>query len=339
MRSPRTRPAPSPAHTTPRPPPATGPLPDPLPSRAGRDQARRPELAPGRGGLHRPLGAHCPGRYSLVGPHPANGQHRDRRREFGLGHQVRDATRLGAWAEQVDALCPAGWVAAGGPIRTLRGPMGSRHVSHPPESGGFDLGVLVNGEDGVALVARHPRGRCPSGTALPPGWSRTCTLIATPPPAFMVYAPSPRSPRSTPAPAISTSSRCRGKAALGARRRAWPRSRTTATRPARSSCAARSAGAPGLVGAAEPPVSRFATSTGVADLAILIDTLGLHRSVIVGHDWGGWLALHLAQQNPEAVAGVVAAATAGPWLRGRPMLRHAWWYTTTIPFETPLHGR
>lgn len=94
-----------------------------------------------------------------------------------------------------------------------------------------------------------------------------------------------------------------------------------------------------MVGAAEPPVTRFATSTGVADLAILIDTLGLHRSVIVGHDWGGWLALHLALQDPEAVAGVVAAATAGPWLRGRPMLRHAWWYTTTIPFETPLLGR
>lgn len=171
MRSPRTRrPTVPGAHHAQT---ASGdrPAPRPVARGAGRDQARRPELAPGRGGLHRPPGAHCPGRYSLVGPHPANGQHRDRRREFGPGHQVRDATRLGAWAEQVDAVCPAGWVAAGGPIRTLREPRGSRHVSQPPGLGGFDLGVPVNSEDGVAPVARHPRGRRPSrtGTATPVG--------------------------------------------------------------------------------------------------------------------------------------------------------------------------
>lgn len=92
-------------------------------------------------------------------------------------------------------------------------------------------------------------------------------------------------------------------------------------------------------GSSEAPRSGYTTADGVADLAALIETLGLHRPVIVGHDWGGWLALHLAVHRPEAVAGVVAAATAGPWLRVRPMLRHAWWYATTIPFETPLVGR
>jgi len=92
-------------------------------------------------------------------------------------------------------------------------------------------------------------------------------------------------------------------------------------------------------GWSDAPPHGYTTTDGVADLAALIGALNLDRPVVVGHDWGGWLALHLALQHPDAVAGVLATGTAGPWLRARPMLRHAWWYATTVPFETPLLGR
>lgn len=92
-------------------------------------------------------------------------------------------------------------------------------------------------------------------------------------------------------------------------------------------------------GWSQAPRSGYTTGDGVADLVALIHTLALDCPIVVGHDWGGWLAIHLAIGRPASVRAVVAAGTAGPWLRVRPMLRHAWWYATTVPFETPLLGR
>lgn len=92
-------------------------------------------------------------------------------------------------------------------------------------------------------------------------------------------------------------------------------------------------------GWSEAPKSGYTTRDGVADLVALIHSLGLDCPIVVGHDWGGWLAIHLAIAQPACVRAVVAAGTAGPWLRVGPMLRHAWWYATTVPFETPLLGR
>ena len=92
-------------------------------------------------------------------------------------------------------------------------------------------------------------------------------------------------------------------------------------------------------GWSDAPRSGYGTRDQVADLVALLDALGLDRVLVAGADWGGWLALSLALSHPGRVSGVVAAGTAGPWLTARPILRHAWWYLTTVPYETPLVGR
>lgn len=50
---------------------------------------------------------------------------------------------LAAWAEKVAAACPPGWLEAGGPIRTLRTPPGTRHAEHGSRFGGYDLAVIA----------------------------------------------------------------------------------------------------------------------------------------------------------------------------------------------------
>jgi pimeloyl-ACP methyl ester carboxylesterase len=48
----------------------------------------------------------------------------------------------------------------------------------------------------------------------------------------------------------------------------------------------------------------------VADLAGLLEALGLPRVHVCGHDWGGVLAFALAARRPDLIAGVVALNTA-----------------------------
>lgn len=56
---------------------------------------------------------------------------------------------LARWEQQVSAVYPPGWLEAGGPIRTLRQAMGTRHNSmHATPYGGYDLAVLEGGDAG-----------------------------------------------------------------------------------------------------------------------------------------------------------------------------------------------
>jgi hypothetical protein len=50
------------------------------------------------------------------------------------------------WLERVTAAYPAGWLEAGGPIRTWRQPLGTRHVPGYGPFGGYDAGVLAEQE-------------------------------------------------------------------------------------------------------------------------------------------------------------------------------------------------
>lgn len=92
-------------------------------------------------------------------------------------------------------------------------------------------------------------------------------------------------------------------------------------------------------GWSEAPAGGYTTAEGVSDLLAAIDALGLDAVTVVGHGWGGTLAMHLAIAHPDRVTSLVVAGTAGPWVTAASMLRHAWWYATTIPYETPLLGR
>lgn len=50
-----------------------------------------------------------------------------------------DKKLMPRWIAAVNALYPTGWLEAGGPIRTERGPMGRRHVPGRSGFGGYDL--------------------------------------------------------------------------------------------------------------------------------------------------------------------------------------------------------
>lgn len=76
------------------------------------------------------------------------------------------------------------------------------------------------------------------------------------------------------------------------------------------------------------------TPSGQADaLAGLLDTLGIDRVVVVGHSFGGSVALGLALEHPHRVAGLVLLAPAAfPWPGGRT----SWYYELAA---RPILGR
>ena len=61
----------------------------------------------------------------------------------------------------------------------------------------------------------------------------------------------------------------------------------------------------------------FSVGRHVADAVAVLDTAGVGRAVVLGHSWGGYLALQLALARPDRVAALVivdplgAGGTAG----------------------------
>jgi pimeloyl-ACP methyl ester carboxylesterase len=56
---------------------------------------------------------------------------------------------------------------------------------------------------------------------------------------------------------------------------------------------------------------------GNADAAVAeLDAQAVEQAVVVGHSWGGGVALALAQRHPERVRGLVLAASVGPQCLG-----------------------
>src|SRR4029434_11221261 len=60
--------------------------------------------------------------------------------------------------------------------------------------------------------------------------------------------------------------------------------------------------------AAEGP---FTVGLDVADAGRVLDVLGWDRAYVVGHSWGGHLALHVAAALPERLLGVLAVDPLG----------------------------
>jgi pimeloyl-ACP methyl ester carboxylesterase len=58
-------------------------------------------------------------------------------------------------------------------------------------------------------------------------------------------------------------------------------------------------------GESAAPDSGYDFATVAGDLAAFVDELGLKRPVVVGHSWGGNVALEYAATHPDAVAGIV----------------------------------
>jgi proline iminopeptidase len=49
----------------------------------------------------------------------------------------------------------------------------------------------------------------------------------------------------------------------------------------------------------------------VADAIAVLDTAGAGRAYLIGHSWGGHLAMHLAVRHPERVLGLVLVEPLG----------------------------
>ena len=58
-----------------------------------------------------------------------------------------ERNKRAAWVEKASELYPAGWLEAGGPIRTTRSRGGTRHVPSRTPFGGYDLAVVDVDED------------------------------------------------------------------------------------------------------------------------------------------------------------------------------------------------
>ncbi|MGW1912173.1 alpha/beta fold hydrolase [Streptomyces sp. NPDC002076] len=75
------------------------------------------------------------------------------------------------------------------------------------------------------------------------------------------------------------------------------------------------------------------------DALALLDTLGLERVGLVGHDWGAHLGFRLCLRAPERFTGYLALNMTHPWPRHRAVLPNLWrlWYTAFV--EYPVLGR
>ena len=66
--------------------------------------------------------------------------------------------------------------------------------------------------------------------------------------------------------------------------------------------------------AAEGP---YTVAADIGDARRVLDALGWERAYVVGHSWGGQLALHVAEAMPERLLGVLAVDPLGPVGDGR----------------------
>ena len=60
-----------------------------------------------------------------------------------------------------------------------------------------------------------------------------------------------------------------------------------------------------------PADGPFTVAADVADAARVLDELGWEKAYVVGHSWGGHLAVHIAEALPERVLGVLAVDPLG----------------------------
>lgn len=90
-----------------------------------------------------------------------------------------------------------------------------------------------------------------------------------------------------------------------------------------------------------PAPHRWAKEDVAQDLLALLDTLGLDRVGLVGHDWGGYIGFLLTLGAPDRFAAYLALNIAHPWQTPRTMAPHLWRFAMYQPFVAafgvPLH--
>jgi pimeloyl-ACP methyl ester carboxylesterase len=89
------------------------------------------------------------------------------------------------------------------------------------------------------------------------------------------------------------------------------------------------------LGWSDAPPGAYAKEQWAADVVALLDALDLDRVDLVGHDWGGLVALLAALRAPERVRSVAALSILHPWPRApAPSLRAL----VPLAYQLPLAG-
>lgn len=76
-------------------------------------------------------------------------------------------------------------------------------------------------------------------------------------------------------------------------------------------------------GASDKPPRGYDTPTLAADVAAVVRSLGADDAVVVGHDWGGWIAWAMPALEPGVTRAVAALAMAHPLTFKRAVRRRA----------------
>ena len=73
-----------------------------------------------------------------------------------------------------------------------------------------------------------------------------------------------------------------------------------------------------------PAPHRWAKEEVVSDLLALMDVLGVGKTLLVGHDWGGFIGHLMVLRAPERFDGYLALNIAHPWQTARTIAPHFW---------------
>jgi pimeloyl-ACP methyl ester carboxylesterase len=87
-----------------------------------------------------------------------------------------------------------------------------------------------------------------------------------------------------------------------------------------------------------PADGSFVKERLVDDALALLDALGLERVRLVGHDWGGWVAILAALRAPERFSSLLALSTGHPWQPPGRVLRNAHRFAYQLPLAAPFAG-
>lgn len=92
-----------------------------------------------------------------------------------------------------------------------------------------------------------------------------------------------------------------------------------------------------------PPPHRWVKEEVAADVLALMDALGLRRTLLVGHDWGGYIGYRMVLREPERFDGFLVLNMAHPWSPPGTVAKHLWRFLTYQPLiaaaGVPLHRR
>ena len=83
-----------------------------------------------------------------------------------------------------------------------------------------------------------------------------------------------------------------------------------------------------------PAPHKWAKDDVATDVLALMDAMGLHRVLLVAHDWGAYAGWRMVLREPERFDGFLAMNINHPWQSPRTVLPHLWRLAYQLPLAT-----